>query len=125
MTPAARMQAAIDVLDDWAPGRQADRLLLAWGRANRYAGSKDRAAVADPVYDPLRRWRSLASPALAGGGRTPLLSPPAAAEAQPIKEQPNACTKERGRGCPCCSVKAGHGWGGACSYTHTHTHTHL
>ena len=81
MTPAARMQAAIDVLDDWAPGRQADRLLLAWGRANRYAGPKDRAAVADHVYDALRRWRSLAWPDVAGGGRARPLSLAAEAEA--------------------------------------------
>jgi 16S rRNA (cytosine967-C5)-methyltransferase len=39
--------------------RGADRVLTAWGRANRYAGSGDRAAVADLVYDALRRRRSL------------------------------------------------------------------
>ncbi|MFO7854222.1 MAG: RsmB/NOP family class I SAM-dependent RNA methyltransferase, partial [Paracoccaceae bacterium] len=60
MTPAARAQAAIDLLDAWAPGRPMDRILVAWGRRSRYAGSKDRAAVADLVYDALRRWRSLA-----------------------------------------------------------------
>lgn len=74
MTPAARMQAAIEILDGWSPGRQADRLLLAWGRSSRFAGSKDRAAVADHVYDALRRWRSLAWPETGGGGRARLLA---------------------------------------------------
>ena len=78
MTPAARLQAAIDILDAWAPGRPMDRLLVSWRRANRYAGSGDRAAIADLVYDSLRRWRSLAWPAAgegAGdGGRARILA---------------------------------------------------
>ncbi|MDF2232672.1 RsmB/NOP family class I SAM-dependent RNA methyltransferase [Albimonas sp. CAU 1670] len=78
MTPAARLQAAIDILDAWAPGRPMDRLLVSWRRANRYAGSGDRAAIADLVYDALRRWRSLAWPAAgegAGdGGRARILA---------------------------------------------------
>lgn len=67
MTPAARLQAAIGILDAWRPGRPMDRLLVQWARANRYAGSGDRAAVADHVYDALRRWRSLGWPEEAGG----------------------------------------------------------
>ncbi|MEM1315296.1 MAG: RsmB/NOP family class I SAM-dependent RNA methyltransferase [Pseudomonadota bacterium] len=74
MTPAARMQAAIEILDGWAPGRHVDRALLAWGRASRFAGSKDRTAVADHVYDALRRWRSLAWPETGPGGRPRLLA---------------------------------------------------
>jgi 16S rRNA (cytosine967-C5)-methyltransferase len=62
MTPAARLQAAIEILDAWSPGRPMDRLLARWGRANRYAGSRDRAAVADLVHEVLRRRRSLAWP---------------------------------------------------------------
>lgn len=34
-------------------------MLTAWGRANRFAGSKDRAAIGDLIYDALRRRRSL------------------------------------------------------------------
>ncbi|MCL5775566.1 RsmB/NOP family class I SAM-dependent RNA methyltransferase [Limibaculum sp. FT325] len=61
MTPGARVAAAIAILDDWlAGGDGADRLLAAWGRASRYAGSGDRQAVADLVYDALRRLRSTA-----------------------------------------------------------------
>ncbi|MFT6772515.1 MAG: 16S rRNA (cytosine967-C5)-methyltransferase [Paracoccaceae bacterium] len=39
--------------------RGTDRALTAWGRANRFAGSGDRAAIADLIYDALRRRRSL------------------------------------------------------------------
>jgi 16S rRNA (cytosine967-C5)-methyltransferase len=55
VTPAARLSAAIEVLDRIASSRQpADQALKAWGAASRYAGSKDRRAVADRVYLCLR-----------------------------------------------------------------------
>ncbi|MBU1345934.1 MAG: RsmB/NOP family class I SAM-dependent RNA methyltransferase [Alphaproteobacteria bacterium] len=55
MTPAARLAAAASVLDSIAQGRQpAEAVLKAWGGANRYAGSKDRRAIADQVYKVLR-----------------------------------------------------------------------
>ncbi|MCI4660750.1 MAG: RsmB/NOP family class I SAM-dependent RNA methyltransferase [Neomegalonema sp.] len=59
MTPAARLAAAIEILQDWHehPGK-IDRRLAEWGRRHRFAGSKDRAAIADRVYDCLRHWRS-------------------------------------------------------------------
>lgn len=63
MTPAARLQAAIEILAAYAGGdAPPDRLLAAWGRAHRFAGAKDRAAIADRVYLCLRRWRSMAWP---------------------------------------------------------------
>ncbi len=47
MTPAARAQAAIDILELLAKTDQpADRLLRDFFRARRYAGSKDRARSA-------------------------------------------------------------------------------
>jgi 16S rRNA (cytosine967-C5)-methyltransferase len=55
MTPAARLQAAIDILtalDNTA--QPADRFLREWLRTRRYAGSKDRAAVGERIYDVLR-----------------------------------------------------------------------
>tara|TARA_R110002051_G_scaffold40694_2_gene84620 strand:+ start:2837 stop:4003 length:1167 start_codon:yes stop_codon:yes gene_type:complete len=61
MTPAARVAAAIAVLDDILAGEPAERCLSRWARGNRYAGSKDRAAVRDHVFDVLRRKRSLAA----------------------------------------------------------------
>lgn len=59
MTPAARVQAAIEVVDGWLAGAQGlDRVLTDWGRAHRFAGSGDRRAIADLVYDAVRRMRS-------------------------------------------------------------------
>ena len=55
MTPAARLAAAASILDSIAQGRQpAEAVLKAWGTGNRYAGSKDRKAIADRVYKVLR-----------------------------------------------------------------------
>jgi 16S rRNA (cytosine967-C5)-methyltransferase len=55
VTPAARLAAAASVLDSIAQGRQpAEAVLKTWGTENRYAGSKDRRAVADRVYRVLR-----------------------------------------------------------------------
>jgi 16S rRNA (cytosine967-C5)-methyltransferase len=65
MTPGARVQAAIEILDQIAAGAPAEKALTTWGRRARFAGSKDRAAVRDHVFDALRRWRS--SAALGGG----------------------------------------------------------
>ena len=65
MTPAARVQAAIEVIDDFLTGRSGEMALTAWARRSRYAGSGDRAAVRDHVYDALRRLRSYAAN---GGG---------------------------------------------------------
>lgn len=56
MTPAARTQAAIEILQQIDSGRQpADRLLQSWARHNRFAGAKDRAAINALVYSVLRR----------------------------------------------------------------------
>lgn len=59
MTPAARVQAAIDVLDlVLAAARQggasADRIVAEWFRTRRFAGSGDRRAVRDLVYRAIR-----------------------------------------------------------------------
>ncbi len=58
MTPAARVQAAIEVLDQILAGKAAEQALTGWARRSRFAGSKDRAAVRDHVFDALRRLRS-------------------------------------------------------------------
>ncbi|AZL57410.1 RsmB/NOP family class I SAM-dependent RNA methyltransferase [Tabrizicola piscis] len=67
MTPSARLAAAIEVLDRILAGAHAERALTNWGRASRFAGSGDRAAVRDIVFDALRRRRSAAA---LGGGLT-------------------------------------------------------
>ena len=67
MTPAARLSAAIEVLDRVLAGSPAERALTNWGRASRFAGSGDRAAVRDTVFAALRCRRSFAA---LGGGET-------------------------------------------------------
>jgi len=66
MTPASRLSAAIDILDRVLSGTPAELALTQWARGNRYAGSGDRLALRDLVYDALRRRRSAA---WVGGGR--------------------------------------------------------
>ncbi len=61
MTPAARIQAVIDILEGMnASALPADRFIREFFRARRYAGSKDRASVADRVFDIERHRASLA-----------------------------------------------------------------
>ncbi len=74
MTPAARLSAAIDLLDAVLAGEPAERALTRWARASRFAGSKDRAAVRDLVFDGLRRRRSLAWRGGAESGRAIVLA---------------------------------------------------
>lgn len=55
MTPAARITAAIEVLDDIETNRRpTSEAIKAWGVAHRFAGSGDRSNVANIVYDALR-----------------------------------------------------------------------
>ncbi|MEM6374371.1 MAG: RsmB/NOP family class I SAM-dependent RNA methyltransferase, partial [Pseudomonadota bacterium] len=67
MKPSARIAAAITILDQILAGQPAEQALTHWARKNRYAGSSDRAAVRDHVFDALRRMRSYAA---AGGAET-------------------------------------------------------
>jgi len=69
MTPAARIAAAIGVLDRWLAGMPAEQALTNWGRASRYAGSGDRHAVRDIVFDAIRCRRSFAHRGGADTGR--------------------------------------------------------
>lgn len=63
MTPAARLQAAIEILQQLeSTPLPVDRFLRDWFRRRRYAGSKDRAAVAERVFDVLRHRNSFAWP---------------------------------------------------------------
>ncbi|MFC3616483.1 RsmB/NOP family class I SAM-dependent RNA methyltransferase [Lutimaribacter marinistellae] len=65
MTPGARIAAAIEILDEIGGGAPAEKALTIWARRSRFAGSKDRAAIRDHVFDALRCRRSFA--ALGGG----------------------------------------------------------
>ena len=61
MTPGARLQAAIEILEGLEKTAQpADGYLRDWFRSRRYAGVKDRAAVSERVYAVLRHRASLA-----------------------------------------------------------------
>lgn len=67
MTPAARLSAAIEILDRWLAGMPAEKALVNWARYSRFAGSGDRAAVRDLVFEAIRCRRSFAAQ---GGGDT-------------------------------------------------------
>lgn len=59
MTPQARVQAAIEILDGVIAaarddGPAADTIVAGYFKTRRYAGSKDRRAVRDHVYDAIR-----------------------------------------------------------------------
>ncbi|NNM77659.1 RsmB/NOP family class I SAM-dependent RNA methyltransferase [Sphingomonas sp. ID1715] len=60
MTPAARVQSAIELLDlviaaARDAGAAADTLIASYFKTRRYAGSKDRRAVRELVYQAIRR----------------------------------------------------------------------
>jgi len=59
MTPGAHIAAAIEVLDQILAGEKAEVSLIKWGRSNRFAGSADRNAIRDLVFDALRKKNSL------------------------------------------------------------------
>jgi len=69
MTPSARVSAAIEVLTDiGAHKRPASEGLKHWGVTHRFAGSGDRAAIGNLVFDALR---NRASSALVMGDDSP------------------------------------------------------
>lgn len=73
MTPQARVQAAIEILDEVIAaarrqGAPADRIITEWFRTRRFAGSKDRRAVRELVYGAIR-----ACGPVPAGGRAAML----------------------------------------------------
>lgn len=60
MTPVAHVAAAVEVLDAILEGNSSEVCLSQWARRSRFAGSHDRAAIRDLVFDALRCRRSLA-----------------------------------------------------------------
>ncbi|MBB3763607.1 RsmB/NOP family class I SAM-dependent RNA methyltransferase [Sphingomicrobium lutaoense] len=73
MTPGARIQAAIEILDEVIAsardnGPPADAIVRRYFKARRYAGSKDRRAVRELVFAAIRR-----SGSLPDNGRTAML----------------------------------------------------
>jgi 16S rRNA (cytosine967-C5)-methyltransferase len=101
MTPGARISAAIEILDQVeADPRPADRVVEAYFRQRRYAGSKDRHAVAERAYGVLRRrrridWRLvMADWQAAPTGRTRVLADMALAGGQDRAAVSALCTGE-------------------------------
>lgn len=83
MIPAARAAAAIEILDRILAGAPAEQTLTNWARASRFAGSGDRNAIRDLVFDALRCRRSFAALGCAGTGRGLILGGLRAAGADP------------------------------------------
>jgi 16S rRNA (cytosine967-C5)-methyltransferase len=80
MTPGARVEAAIQLLNAIEQGRApADDVVSEYFRRHRFAGVKDRAAIAGHIYAVLRRraeldwWIVRVAPHLTTDGRTRLL----------------------------------------------------
>lgn len=96
MTPAARLAAAIDISGQMADLRiPTSEALKEWGRRNRYAGSKDRTAIASLVYDALR---TRASSAWIMGADTPraiVLGALSRARSMNVDEIAALCSGER------------------------------
>ena len=89
MRAGARIAAAAEVLDDILNRhRPAASALADWGKAHRFAGSGDRAAIGTLVFDALRRRSSIAAPhgrrhpARAGAWRRPARPRPVAGRGQ-------------------------------------------
>ncbi|RTL68577.1 MAG: RsmB/NOP family class I SAM-dependent RNA methyltransferase [Hyphomicrobiales bacterium] len=62
MRPAAQIRSAFDVFTEIKERHRPAAVALAdWGKAHRFAGSGDRAAIGNLVYDALRRVRSLSA----------------------------------------------------------------
>lgn len=69
-----RLSAAIEIIDDiLGHKRPAAMALSDWGRAHRFAGSKDRAAIGNLVYDALRCKASIGHQMQADTGRALVL----------------------------------------------------
>ena len=60
MTPSARVAAAIEILDHILSGTPPEPALSHWARSHRFAGSGDRTAIGNLVFDALRNRGSLA-----------------------------------------------------------------
>lgn len=75
MQPGARLAAAVEILDEILNRhRPAAQALTDWGKSHRFAGSGDRAAIGNLVYDALRHRLSLAAQMEADNARALVLA---------------------------------------------------
>jgi 16S rRNA (cytosine967-C5)-methyltransferase len=75
MRPGGRASAAIEVLDEIiGRHRPVAEALKDWGRSHRFAGTSDRAAIGNLVYDALRQRASLGHAMGSGASRALVLA---------------------------------------------------
>jgi 16S rRNA (cytosine967-C5)-methyltransferase len=69
MTPGARLQAVLDILDAFEQSYQAplDQFLSFYLKKRRYIGSKDRAFISETVYQLFRYWGKIRAIAMMQG----------------------------------------------------------
>lgn len=99
MRTPGRISAAIDVLSDvLGNNRPASLALQGWARGNRYAGSSDRAAIGNLVFDCLRCKASLAHRMSGHEPRGLVLAALVVHWAMPIDEIADHCVAQYGPG---------------------------
>lgn len=95
----AQIQAAIEVMEDVEQRhRPAADALADWGRSHRFAGSGDRAAIGNLVFDCLRRRRSLAARVGDEGARLAVLGVAVFHWRRPVDDIAQLCGREYGPG---------------------------
>lgn len=96
MTPAAQVSAAIEILDDLSQRRRpVAEALKDWGASHRFAGSKDRTAIASLVFDALRKSASAAWVMGADTPRARMLGALREARGLPVDAIAELCAGER------------------------------
>jgi 16S rRNA (cytosine967-C5)-methyltransferase len=96
MTPAARVAAAIEIIGEIdARRRPASDLMREWGQSHRFAGSKDRTAIAGLVWDTLRVKSSASWLMGADTPRAQVLGALARARGLEVSQVAALCTGER------------------------------
>jgi 16S rRNA (cytosine967-C5)-methyltransferase len=107
MTPGARLEAAIGLLDEIEQARApADDIIANYFRRHRFAGAKDRAAMSQHIYAVLRRraaldwWIERGGPALPRDARRRLLAALVLVEGWTPRAIDEACDGDRFRPAP-------------------------
>jgi len=96
MTPAARVAAAIEIIADIESRRRpAGDVLREWGQGHRFAGSKDRTAIAGIVWDTLRVKSSAAWLMAGDSPRAQVLGALARARGLDVSAVAALCTGDR------------------------------